>query len=212
MEMLVTQALDERDLLAKKIKDAIRTTTFISAKKTGKQIDYNNAPVDKVTSDIQSTYQSIQDMIKRYTMIVQKITESNATTIINVDGKEMTVSAAIAIIKDINTQNFFDTILLDKLTKDYNSLTNFVERNNNTVDNNKLSMLNALISRNDSKKASDEEIQVVDKTFEKDYYEFIDPLGITDKIKELRDYTTTIKQKILSAIKISNATTIINID
>ena len=212
MEMLITQALDERDLLKKKIIDAINDTTFVSCKRKNKDVDFQNAPVEKVSSDILATYQSIQDMIKRYTSIVQKIAESNAMTKINIDGKEMTISAAISVLKDINTGTFFENRLLSKLQNDFNSISNRVDRNNNTVEANKQEMLKVIIGRNDSKKPTDDDVAIVERAIENDYFEFVDPIDIKGKIKEVKDYTQDIKQKILSAIKISNATTVINID
>lgn len=212
MEMLITQALDERDLLKKKIMDSINDTTFVSCKRKNKDVDFQNAPIEKVSSDILAIYQSIQDMIKRYTSIVQKIAESNAMTKINVDDKEMTISAAISVLKDINTGTFFENRLLNKLTNDFNNISNRVDRNNNTVEANKQEMLKVIIGRNDSKKPTDDDVAIVERAIENDYFEFVDPIDIKGKIKEVKDYTQDIKQKILSAIKISNATTVINID
>lgn len=210
--MLITQALDERDLLKKKINDAISSTNFISVKKKNKNVDINNGDVTKVSDDIKATYQSINDMIKRYTMIVQKIAESNVTTTINVNGKDMTISAAISVIKDINTNSFFFKDLQRKLEKDFQNASDTVRRNNNNVEQNKNTLLNGLISRNDAKTATDKEVELVNATVDGDYAEFVDPLTITDRIAELKDYNLTIKANILSAIKISNATTTIEID
>lgn len=212
MQMLITQALDERDLLAKKIKSAIDSQIFISWKRKSKDVDFNNAPVDKIKGDIQSTYQSIQDMTKRYYMIIQKIAESNAVTKINVDGQEMTISAAISIIKDIKLGNYFESKLLKKFEADNNQITNIVKRNNDTVETNKQNMLQALLSRNDSKNPTEKETELVNATLDGDYAEFIDPIDIGNKIKDLKSKTSELEAHILSAIKVSNATTVIDID
>ena len=212
MDMLITQALDERDLLAKKIRDAISSQDFISMRKKDAAIDYNNAPVEKITEDIRSTYQSITDMIKRYCMIIQKIAESNAVTKINVDGQEMSISAAISIVKDIKNGTYFEARLLNKFTNDYNKIADTIKRNNVIVDQNKQKLLGALLSKDSSKKPTQDDIDIVDRVNDKDYTEFIDPLGLTDLIDELRTRTSELQSKILSAIKISNATTVISID
>ena len=212
MEMLITQALDERDLLAKKIKTAINSQEFISMRKKDAAVDYNNAPVEKITEDIKSTYQSITDMIKRYCMIIQKIAESNATTLIEVSGQKMSISAAIAILKDIKNGTYFESKLLSKLTQDFESITSAVKRNNNTVDQNKLKLLEAILAKDNSKKPTTEDTDLVDRVNDKNYVELIDPLGITDLIADLRTRTSELQSNILTAIKISNATTIINID
>lgn len=212
MQMLITQALDERDLLAKKIKDAISGQEFVSYKLKKRDVDHNNCPVEKITEDIKSTYQSITDMMKRYCTIIQKIAESNAVTKITVDGQEMSISAAISILKDIKNGTYFEARLLTKLVSDSNNILTYMKRNDNTVDNNKQIMLNGILSKSDSKKATDEEIDAINKVNDGDYAELIDPLGILDKIKELKVRTSELQSKILSAIKISNATTVIEID
>lgn len=210
--MLITQALDERDLLKKKITDAIKYNNFVSVKKKNKTVDINNADVQKVTEDIKSSYQSVNDMIKRYCTIIQKIAESNAKTFITINDKEMTISAAISIIKDINNGDFFMKNLQNKLEKDFANASDTIRRNNNTVEQNKNTLLNGLIGRNDSKTATDKEVELVNATVDGDYAEFIDPLDINAEITKLREYNLSLKANILSAIKISNATTVINID
>ena len=212
MEMLITQALDERDLLKKKITDTIKYNNFVSVKKKSKSVDINNADAQKVAEDIKAAYQSVNDMIKRYCKIIQKIAESNAKTYITVDGKDMTISAAISIIKDINNGDFFMKSLQTKLEKDFANASDTIRRNNNTVEQNKNTLLNGLIARNDSKSATDKEVELVNATVDGDYAEFIDPLDINAEITKLRESNLTLKANILSAIKISNATTVIEID
>lgn len=213
MEMLIAQALDERDLLKKKIEDAILGTTFVSAKKVSRSVCYNNAEVKKYEEDTTSTYQSIKDMIKRYYMIIQKIAESNAQTKIKVNDTEMTISAAISILKDISNKSYFYSMLMSKMEKDYKLISDLITRNNNITDQNKNNYLQAIIAKNDDKKAAtNEQIEHVSKLVKDDYSEFVDPINITDEIKKLREEDNDLRNKIQTAIKISNATTIINID
>ena len=211
MEMLITQALDERDLLRKKIEDAIKGQRFVSCKKKSAQTDVYNAPVDKITADIKSTYQSINDMIDRYYMIIQKIAESNAVTTITVDGKTMTISAAISIIKDINNRNYLKTMLQNKLERDYNAVSDAITKQNRIVEQDIKNLLNALVSKSDSKTPTEEDTNFATLSQEKNVLEFIDPLNITDKINDLNEQNTDLRYKILSAIKVSNATTVIDI-
>lgn len=212
MEMLITQALDERDLLKKKIHDALSGTKFISAKQIRRNKDIDNADPEKVTADILATYQSINDMITRYYQIIQKIAESNAKTYITVGGKDITISAAISILKDISTVSYMKYELQTKLEKDYRAISNYVTQQNKNVDNNKQVLLNNLVQRySDSKVPTQEDTDMVNRTVEEDYFDYIDPLDILTKIKNLKDENTTIKSEILSAIKISNARTTIEI-
>ena len=213
MEMLVTQALDERDLLKKKINDAIDSTTFVSVKKVNADKTFDNAPVEKYTEDTKATYQSINDMIKRYYDIIQKIAESNAKTIIKVDDKEMTISAAISVLKDISNTEYFESRLLKKLKRNYENASTLIKKNNDVADQNKHTLLQNLVGRNSDKnsKPTADEIALVENTIARDYAEFVDPIDITNTIVGLTTNQLELKSKILMAIKVSNATTTIEI-
>ena len=104
-------------------------------------------------------------------------------------------------------------MLMSKMEKDYKLISDLITRNNNITDQNKNNYLQAIIAKNDDKKAAtNEQIEHVSKLVEDDYSEFVDPINITDEIKKLREEDNDLRNKIQTAIKISNATTIIEID
>ena len=212
MEMLITQALDERDLLKKRIINAIDSGFFVSARKVDSNKDLNGYDIEKIEADAKATYQSIVDMIDRYYMIIQKIAESNALTKINVRGKEMTISAAISILKDISNDNYIKSELQERLERDYHRAFDRVSTTNSKAETTKLTLLQALLGKGvDVSQASQEQINAVEETVKKDYAELVDPIDVVEKLKTLKDENISIKSEILSAIKISNATTTIDI-
>lgn len=80
-EMLVTQALDERDLLVKKINDKIQKASFVDTMKHNQDKVYaNQTGKDVYVGQAESAYQQITDLIARYQRIDAAITESNAKT------------------------------------------------------------------------------------------------------------------------------------
>ena len=93
-KMLVTQALDERDLLVKKIQDKISKASFVDTIKPNEE-KVLDARVSKeeFAKDAESAYQQIQDLIERFQKIDAAIVASNANTTINTTYGSFTASA-----------------------------------------------------------------------------------------------------------------------
>ena len=78
-KMLVTQALDERDLLVKKITDKIRKAKLVDTKKRNEERTAGErVTVDEFGRAAQSAWQQIMDLIDRYQRIDAAIVASNA--------------------------------------------------------------------------------------------------------------------------------------
>ena len=115
--MTISEALDERDFLAEKIRKDIRSLNVITVKRKKDPRTKSGLEVDKFIADGKALYQSIQDNIDRYKRINVAIVLSNATTKIKLrtSGKEISVAEAIALKKMISTGEDFDTMLYKKL-------------------------------------------------------------------------------------------------
>ena len=97
-QMLVTQALDERDLLAKKIRDKIDNATFIdSIRNNEDKTMESRVSKAEFTKSAKASYQQIMDLIERYQMIDAKIIASNAETFIDTSYGKFSVAAAISL-------------------------------------------------------------------------------------------------------------------
>ena len=223
-QILVTKALDERDLLKKKIIRAIDDASFVATKR---KKDYKCAngytrgmspvsllDIEEFKQNATSQYQSINDMIKRYNDINAAITLSNATTLITVAGKEITRAAAITLrksIMDARSSDNFDRMLLDKMIRNYNDAVEYYTKLTQIADNQAASYTNNFIGNDSNKKLNDDELAAVKQLTDDLYPEFIDPIGIADEINAKTDYLDAVVSEIESAIKISNATTYIEI-
>lgn len=81
-KMLVTQALDERDLLIKKIQNKIAKASFTDVKKRNeKKVQERRISEDDFCQEAKSAYQQIMDLIERFQQIDAAIVASNAATI-----------------------------------------------------------------------------------------------------------------------------------
>lgn len=78
-KMLVTQALDERDLLVKKIHDKIKRASFTDVKKRNeKKVIDCRVEEETFRREAESAYQQIMDLIDRFQKIDAAIVASNA--------------------------------------------------------------------------------------------------------------------------------------
>ena len=80
-KMLVTQALDERDLLVKKIADKIAKASFVDTIKPNEEKVYaKRITKEDYAREAESAYQQIMDLIERFQKIDAAIVASNART------------------------------------------------------------------------------------------------------------------------------------
>ena len=80
-KMLVTQALDERDLLVKKITDKIAKASFVDTIKLNEdKVFAKRIEKTEYVKEAEAAYQQIGDLIERFQKIDAAIVESNAKT------------------------------------------------------------------------------------------------------------------------------------
>ena len=97
-KMLVTQALDERDLLVDKITDKIGKAVFIDTIKPNEdKVFEERISREDFAKNAESAYQQIQDLIDRYQKIDSAIVASNAKTKVKTSYGEYTVAGAISL-------------------------------------------------------------------------------------------------------------------
>ena len=77
--MLVTQALDERDLLRKKIEDKTRKARFVDIVKPNESNVFESRVTrEEFAKQVEGSYQQIMDLIDRYQRFDAAIVASNA--------------------------------------------------------------------------------------------------------------------------------------
>ena len=97
-KMLVTQALDERDLLVKKIADKIANASFIDTIRPNEDNVYlKRVSLDEFKKLAESEYQQINSLLKRYAQLDAALVASNANTEITTSYGTFTVAAAISL-------------------------------------------------------------------------------------------------------------------
>lgn len=212
--MLVCNALDERDFLRKKIISAINSTYFIACKRVKDDKVRTTGYTDPKTfeNEAKSSYQSITDMIDRYTRLDTAITLANASTEIKLsDDTVMTRAAAISMRKALvgDTSTDFTGKLINVLERQFASVSATANELNAKADRELEQYKDNMTSGDKAKELTPAVTQTLESLVADNRADIIDPIGVEKEIKKLEDKYETLKKELDSAIKVSNATTFV---
>lgn len=216
-KMLVTQALDERDLLVKKITDKIVKASFVDTirpnedKVFAKRIDK-----DEYAKVAESAYQQIVDLIDRFQKIDAAIVASNANTEITTSYGTFTVAGAIALrsrLRGAGTYGDdadFEGRLQRKFENEYNERVQFCDRKNMQLQATAEDMRLSILGK-DSKTKEEKPLGVVEAYVKENTTELVDPLDVKQKVEALQEKRNTLLTELDTQIKVSNATTFVEV-
>lgn len=212
--MLVCNALDERDFLRKKIISAINSTYFIACKRVKDDKVRTTGYTDPKTfeNEAKSSYQSITDMIDRYTRLDTAITLANASTEIKLsDDTVMTRAAAISMRKALvgDTSTDFTGRLINVLERQFANVSATANALNAEADRELKQYKDNMTSGDKAKELTPAVTQTLESLVADNRADIIDPIGVEKEIKKLEDKYETLKKELDSAIKVSNATTFV---
>lgn len=210
-KMIVTQALDERDLLKKKIRDAIAKCDFVAVQKPGDDvIAQDKQKVADYEAEVKTSFQSIRDMMDRYTRLDAAILLANATTKIEVAGKTMTRAAAINLRKMMKGQGLADTdftdVMIRKMATDLDRARLKIAKSQEVADRQREVMSNSLVS-SDKKVLSEDNLKSITAYCDNLVLKLVDPIDIEKTIADMQEKWDNLTTNLESAIRISNATT-----
>ncbi|MBO4669685.1 MAG: hypothetical protein J5648_06960 [Lachnospiraceae bacterium] len=216
-KLLVTQALDERDLLVKKIGDKIAKASFTDVKKHN-ETKVMDARTEEETfrKDVESAYQQIMDLIKRFRKLDAAIVASNANTIIHTTFGDYTVAGAIALRSRMRGSGSyyeasdFEGILLDKMKSEVNNRLLAVDSKNKQLEATAESMRLSILGK-ETKTKDDKPLAVVATYVSENTAELVDPLDVRRKVDEIQERRTKLLSELDTQIKVSNATTFVEI-
>lgn len=214
-KMLVTQALDERDLLVKKIADKIVLANFVDTIKPNEdKVFAKRISKEEFSKEAESAYQQIMDLIDRYNKIDAAIVASNANTEITTSYGIFTVAGAISLKNRLNgvkkNNADFEAQLEKKLSRDYGEFVQICERKNLQLEKTAEEMRLSILGK-DSKTKDEKPLGVVEAYVKENKTELVDPLDVKKKVEALEAKRATLLTELDTQIKVSNATTFIEI-
>lgn len=215
-KMLVTQALDERDLLVKKINDKIGKANFVDTIKPNEDKVFDERVTrDEFAKQAESSYQQIMDLIDRYQKIDAAIVASNASTKVITSYGEYTVAGAISLRNRLKSgRNYsgtdFEGELIAKMNMDFDFKIKNADSKNKDLQQTAESMRLSILGK-DSKVKDEKPLEVVEAYVRENTTELVDPLDIQKKINLLIEKRDILITELETQIKVSNATNFIEI-
>lgn len=216
-KMLVTQALDERDLLVKKIQDKIAKASFTDVKKRNeKKVIERRILEESFCQEAKSAYQQIMDLIARFQKIDAAIVASNAATMIHTSFGEYTVAGAISLRSRMRgagsyeTDADFEQSLYAKMKTELDRRLLSIENKNKQLETTAENMRLSILGK-DSKTRDDKPLEVVSTYVQENTAELVDPLDVQKKVEEIQERRVKLLSELDTQIKVSNATTFIEI-
>ena len=216
-KMLVTQALDERDLLVKKISDKIAKASFTDVKKHNEEkVMEGRLTEEDFRKDAESAYQQIMDLIHRFEKIDAAIVASNAATMIHTSFGDFTVAGAISLRSRMRGSGSYDDKadfeqnLYKKMKNELDKRIMTIESKNKQLDTTAENMRLSILGK-DSKTKDDKPLDVVTAYVKENKTELVDPLDVQKKVEEIQEKRAKLLSELDTQIKVSNATTFIEI-
>lgn len=216
-KMLVTQALDERDLLVKKIADKIAKASFVDTIKPNEdKVYHKKVSKEEYAKEAEAAYQQIVDLVERFQKIDAAIVASNAKTEITTSYGTFTVAGAISLRSRL--RNFgsyggeadFEGMLQNKMRAEYNERVRFCDVKNSQLQSTAEGMRLSILGK-DSKTKDEKPLGVVDTYVKENTTELVDPLDVKKKMEMLEEKRNTLLTELDTRIKVSNATTFIEV-
>lgn len=217
-KMLVTRALDERDLLVKKITDKIAMASFVDTIKPNEEKVYEKRiEKSEYAKEAEAAYQQIIDLINRFQKIDAAIVDSNAKTEVTTSYGTFTVAGAISLRSRLRGMDAYDGEadfegkLQEKLRSEYNERVRFCDVKNSQLQSTAENMRLSILGR-DAKAKDDKPLGVVDAYVRENTTELVDPLDVKNKLEVLEEKRNILLGELDTQIKVSNATTFVEID
>ena len=162
--------------------------------------------VEEFVNRAKAKYQSLHDLIKRRNVLKAALVASNAVTIVNIAGKEMTVAEAI----DRKDSIQLEKNVLNNLRGQYGNVVNRVEGQRRVLDMQVNKRIEDAAGK-DRKVSKEEEESLIEMTKKRFEPHFVDPIGITEEIDRLLEEIQKFELEVDTALSESNARTEIEI-
>lgn len=230
-ELLVINALNERDLLRDRIFHQISKLRVVDYKKQCEERTAELLEGEKEFSEkARSDYQSIQDLIRNYDELDAAIVASNATTMVKTKYGEYTVAAAIALKqrlrvssgkdfsramltmdKNLMSRRDFESEAIQVMQNQLVDMVEKVKKAQTALEASAEVMRNNILGGDKNKKDA-ASMAVVDEYLKTNRYLLVDPLNLSEKIAKMKAEREDLFNELDTAIKISNATTTVQVN
>jgi hypothetical protein len=204
-QITITRALKELKTLGDRINKMTNEATFCFLQEKPGQLSIGFSSIEELEKSLKANYQSLVDLIAYRERIKQAIVNSNATTIVTVAGKQMTVAAAIETKQSSVYKLALGRAMKSQLEKAENVKTR--------LDNQTSSRLDDLIKSTFQGRAISEleYASVANPFIEGNKVNIVDPLYLSKKINSLHDEVAEFLNNVDDVLTVSNSTNYIEV-
>ncbi len=202
----IHRGLAELKTLDDRITKKINTITLVGLMKNDKLVNglTKEAEFKKQTK---ADYQSLTDLINRKEKIKSAIVKANATTVLEIAGKKMTI--ADAINKKLNISLLES--LLSKMKTEHSGTVLQMNDHNQRIEQNALTLARQTLG-NEGVETKPGDVDLITKNYTKiNAVMLADPLGIEKLINKTEDYIDQFKAEVDGALSEINAITMIDV-
>lgn len=205
-KMTVHKALAELKILDDRIISAIDSADFCMANKNSNQ-KLKGIPVEDYEKVMIGSYDKVSDLIKRREAIKRAVVLSNASTYVEIGGKNYSVAEAIEMKNHGIT---LKQLMLNEMKKQYRSAQAKILENNGKDLEDRAEKYVVGLYGSGEKKTAMEEIEKMKKAFiEANQYILVDPINVLEKIEKLEAEISEFTAEVDAALSVSNAITLI---
>jgi len=205
----VTRALCELKLYDSKIQKAlndIRVIDFTQKKYEGKALQ-TNKPIQEFLDDAKSKYESLTKLISNRNEIKNKITQSNAVTMVKVGDKEISVAEAIESRRSIS----YSQAILESLKRQRVTMNNKLETDRMRLDKEVNNLINQNLTSG-SKKINDKDYEIIAKPFiESNEVKAVVAIDLDKEIDRLESHVEAFDSNLDIVLSESNSKTMIEV-
>ena len=208
-EILVINALNERDLLRDRIFQQIGKMRFVDYKKqceerTAEMLMEEKAFCEKVKSD----FQSFQDLIRNYDEIDAAIAQKQR---LKVSSERENIRRTPLFDDSRTIKGDFETEAIQLMQNQMVEVMEKVKKAQTSLEASAEEMRNSILGSDKAKKDA-ASMAVVDEYLKTNRYKLVDPLNLTEKLAQMKTDRDALYSELDTTIKISNATTKIQVN
>lgn len=179
-KMTIQEGLNELKILDSRIEKALQERNAYGAVVIGQATVKGFSSNESFVEKAKASFQSIQSLISRRSLIKNAIIKKNAEVVVEVAGKQMSLAEAINVKSYISE----DKRLLALLTQQYNSLMYELEKAETTYRVKLDSHIENIVGK-DQKDKMDANKSIIEFFDEKNLPKFIDAINLKDTIEKM---------------------------
>lgn len=206
-KMTIQRGLSKLKLVEKRIKQLTQRLEIASIEKNGEIHGFTSgeASQESFNKTAISGYDTLISLLTERDTIKNAIIQANANTLIKIGEESMTIAQAIEKKNSIALKEE----LLERLRKNYHSVTSYVTKENERIEEQLSNLLNSKFSG--SSKTTESDMKLIQEAYRKtNAISVYDPIDIVSKIKALEEEIDTFKSEVDLALSEANNTNYIS--